>query len=147
MGNRSDACMYVASRIGDVTDAIPLVDAFNFSDSMLNSALGRYDGNVYEVSFSHLALGSGCNLVVTVLPFPWSPFRRSSAGSRRPRPIKSSCQMASRYRFVSPPTCRECLTEQWRLPMRRVVQEYVQPWLNKAVLKAGASEAAARSKL
>lgn len=32
-------------------DAIPLVDAFNFSDYELNSALGRYDGNVYEALF------------------------------------------------------------------------------------------------
>eukprot|EP00455_Lapot_gusevi_P026012 TRINITY_DN2745_c0_g1_i5.p1 TRINITY_DN2745_c0_g1~~TRINITY_DN2745_c0_g1_i5.p1 ORF type:complete len:699 (+),score=206.55 TRINITY_DN2745_c0_g1_i5:61-2157(+) len=29
-------------------DAVPLVDAFAFSDHYLNSALGRYDGNVYE---------------------------------------------------------------------------------------------------
>ncbi|KAJ3170468.1 hypothetical protein HDU87_008762 [Geranomyces variabilis] len=29
-------------------DAIALVDAFDFSDYHLNSALGRYDGNVYE---------------------------------------------------------------------------------------------------
>lgn len=27
--------------------AIPLVDAFNFSDYIINSALGRFDGNVY----------------------------------------------------------------------------------------------------
>jgi acyl-CoA oxidase len=32
-------------------DAIPLVDSFNFSDFELNSALGRYDGNVYEALF------------------------------------------------------------------------------------------------
>lgn len=29
-------------------DAVPLVDAFNHSDHRLNSALGRFDGNVYE---------------------------------------------------------------------------------------------------
>uniref|UniRef100_A0A7S4IFR4 Acyl-coenzyme A oxidase n=1 Tax=Vannella robusta TaxID=1487602 RepID=A0A7S4IFR4_9EUKA len=29
-------------------DAVPLVDAFNHSDHLLNSALGRYDGRVYE---------------------------------------------------------------------------------------------------
>eukprot|EP01121_Diplochlamys_sp_Union-15-3_P017458 TRINITY_DN6146_c0_g1_i1.p1 TRINITY_DN6146_c0_g1~~TRINITY_DN6146_c0_g1_i1.p1 ORF type:complete len:676 (+),score=120.30 TRINITY_DN6146_c0_g1_i1:43-2028(+) len=29
-------------------DAVALVDAFNFSDAMLNSALGRYDGDVYN---------------------------------------------------------------------------------------------------
>lgn len=28
--------------------AVPLVDAFGFSDKFLNSSLGRYDGNVYE---------------------------------------------------------------------------------------------------
>lgn len=30
------------------TDAVALVDAFNFSDHLLGSALGRYDGKVYE---------------------------------------------------------------------------------------------------
>ena len=28
-------------------EAVPLVDAFDFPDPMLNSALGRYDGDVY----------------------------------------------------------------------------------------------------
>ena len=32
-------------------EAVPLVDAFDFSDSMLNSALGRYDGDVYNHLF------------------------------------------------------------------------------------------------
>lgn len=32
-------------------DAIPLVDAFNISDYELHSALGRYDGKVYEALF------------------------------------------------------------------------------------------------
>ncbi|KAI8819816.1 acyl-CoA dehydrogenase/oxidase C-terminal [Fimicolochytrium jonesii] len=31
--------------------AIPLTDAFNYSDFMLNSPLGRYDGNAYEAYF------------------------------------------------------------------------------------------------
>uniref|UniRef100_M4B9A9 Acyl-coenzyme A oxidase n=1 Tax=Hyaloperonospora arabidopsidis (strain Emoy2) TaxID=559515 RepID=M4B9A9_HYAAE len=31
--------------------AVTLVDGFNFSDHMLNSTLGRYDGNVYEALF------------------------------------------------------------------------------------------------
>ena len=29
-------------------DAVSLVDAFDWHDSVLNSALGAYDGNVYE---------------------------------------------------------------------------------------------------
>lgn len=29
-------------------EAVTLVDAFDYSDYDLNSALGRYDGNVYE---------------------------------------------------------------------------------------------------
>jgi hypothetical protein len=33
-------------------DAIPLVDAFDFSDHLLNSALGRYDGNVYQALYN-----------------------------------------------------------------------------------------------
>ena len=28
-------------------EAVPLVDAFSFPDEVLNSALGRYDGDVY----------------------------------------------------------------------------------------------------
>uniref|UniRef100_A0A6Q2XKF2 Acyl-coenzyme A oxidase n=1 Tax=Esox lucius TaxID=8010 RepID=A0A6Q2XKF2_ESOLU len=32
-------------------DAVALVDAFDFRDEMLNSVLGRYDGNVYEHMF------------------------------------------------------------------------------------------------
>ena len=29
-------------------DAVPLVDAWGHSDHLLNSALGRYDGDVYR---------------------------------------------------------------------------------------------------
>ena len=29
-------------------EAVPLVDAFDFHDQILNSALGRYDGDVYR---------------------------------------------------------------------------------------------------
>jgi len=32
-------------------NAVGLVDAFNFSDAELTSALGRYDGNVYEALY------------------------------------------------------------------------------------------------
>ncbi len=32
-------------------EAIPLVDAFDFPDGVLNSALGRYDGDVYNSLF------------------------------------------------------------------------------------------------
>ncbi len=31
--------------------AIPLTDAFHFTDYVLNSPLGRYDGNMYEHYF------------------------------------------------------------------------------------------------
>lgn len=33
-------------------DAIPITDAFNFSDFIMNSPLGRYDGNIYESYFN-----------------------------------------------------------------------------------------------
>jgi hypothetical protein len=33
------------------SDVVPLVDAFDFSDHLLNSALGRFDGNVYQTLF------------------------------------------------------------------------------------------------
>ena len=29
-------------------EAVPLVDAFDYHDQILNSALGRYDGDVYR---------------------------------------------------------------------------------------------------
>ena len=32
-------------------NAVALVDAFDYRDEMLNSVLGRYDGNVYEHMF------------------------------------------------------------------------------------------------
>lgn len=32
-------------------EAVALVDAFDYSDYVLNSALGRFDGNVYEDLF------------------------------------------------------------------------------------------------
>lgn len=36
--------------------AVTLVDGFNFSDRTLNSALGRYDGNVYEALYESAQL-------------------------------------------------------------------------------------------
>ena len=33
--------------------AVPLVDAFDFPDSLLNSCLGRYDGNVYPALYEY----------------------------------------------------------------------------------------------
>jgi len=41
-------------------DAVALVDAFDYSDKVLNSCLGRYDGNVYEALFEY-AKGSSLN--------------------------------------------------------------------------------------
>ena len=32
-------------------DSVPLVDAFDIPDSVLRSAIGKYDGNVYEALF------------------------------------------------------------------------------------------------
>ena len=34
-------------------EAVALVDAFDYSDFVLNSPLGRYDGNVYEALFKY----------------------------------------------------------------------------------------------
>ena len=33
-------------------DAILITDSFNFSDFIINSPLGRYDGNIYEAYFA-----------------------------------------------------------------------------------------------
>jgi len=33
------------------SDAVPLVDAFGFPDYLLNSMIGKYDGNVYEALY------------------------------------------------------------------------------------------------
>ncbi|XP_048103261.1 peroxisomal acyl-coenzyme A oxidase 1 isoform X2 [Alosa alosa] len=46
----------VSQRLKDLlgqvrTNAVALVDAFDYCDEMLNSVLGRYDGNVYEHMF------------------------------------------------------------------------------------------------
>lgn len=35
-------------------DAVSLVDSFNYSDFVVNSPLGRYDGNVYEDYFARV---------------------------------------------------------------------------------------------
>ncbi|KAJ3210125.1 fatty-acyl coenzyme A oxidase [Dinochytrium kinnereticum] len=35
-------------------DAVPLTDAFNYSDFIVNSPLGRFDGNVYEHYFQQV---------------------------------------------------------------------------------------------
>lgn len=37
-------------------DAIPLTDSFGFSDFIVNSPFGRYDGNVYETYFKQVQL-------------------------------------------------------------------------------------------
>jgi acyl-CoA oxidase len=36
-------------------DVVPLVDAFDISDKVLRSTIGRYDGNVYEALYEHAA--------------------------------------------------------------------------------------------
>lgn len=42
----------VRALLGEVRpDAVALVDAWNFSDHVLGSALGRHDGNVYQALF------------------------------------------------------------------------------------------------
>ncbi|KAK9479871.1 acyl-CoA dehydrogenase/oxidase C-terminal [Lipomyces japonicus] len=41
-------CLVICSQ------AVPLTDAFNFTDFFINSAIGRYDGNVYENYFGHV---------------------------------------------------------------------------------------------
>ena len=34
-------------------NAVALVDAFDYPDRLLNSCLGRYDGNVYEALYEY----------------------------------------------------------------------------------------------
>jgi acyl-CoA oxidase len=42
----------VYTLLGEIRpDAVPLVDSFDFGDNVLRSAIGRYDGNVYEALF------------------------------------------------------------------------------------------------
>ncbi|KAI9199240.1 acyl-CoA dehydrogenase/oxidase C-terminal [Polychytrium aggregatum] len=45
-GKVSELCKIVRN------DAIALCDSFNFSDYVINSPLGRYDGNIYEAYFN-----------------------------------------------------------------------------------------------
>ena len=35
-------------------DAVSITDSFNFTDFIINSPLGRYDGNIYEAYFSQV---------------------------------------------------------------------------------------------
>jgi acyl-CoA oxidase len=35
-------------------DAVPITDAFNFTDFIINSPLGKYDGNIYESYFDRV---------------------------------------------------------------------------------------------
>ena len=45
----SEARTLLYSLLADIRrEAVPLVDAFDIPDELLNSALGRYDGNVYQ---------------------------------------------------------------------------------------------------
>lgn len=47
-------------------DAIPITDSFNFSDFIINSPLGRYDGNIYE---SYFNLVSSSNKPAVIPPY------------------------------------------------------------------------------
>ena len=48
----SEARETLLSLLRDIRkDAVPLVDAFGFSDHFLNSALGRFDGNAYQALY------------------------------------------------------------------------------------------------
>ncbi len=47
-------------------DAIPLTDSFNFSDFIINSPLGKYDGNIYE---SYFNLVSSAHEPATIPPY------------------------------------------------------------------------------
>ncbi|KAJ3158477.1 fatty-acyl coenzyme A oxidase [Irineochytrium annulatum] len=47
-GKVNDLCKVIRK------DAIPLTDAFNYSDFIINSPLGRFDGNVYEQYFQRV---------------------------------------------------------------------------------------------
>lgn len=56
-------------------DAVALVDAFDWHDQTLNSALGRYDGNVYEKMYELAKKGplnnqsvSDFNWIMTFFP-------------------------------------------------------------------------------
>ena len=35
-------------------DCISITDSFNFTDFIINSPLGKYDGNIYEAYFSQV---------------------------------------------------------------------------------------------
>ena len=62
-------------------EAVPLVDAFDIPDAVLNSALGRYDGDVYRHLYEWAQKAprnksevSSCNVpAVTINKFPPTP--------------------------------------------------------------------------
>ncbi|KAF9952078.1 fatty-acyl coenzyme A oxidase [Modicella reniformis] len=55
---------------------IPLIDAFNYTDYMINSPLGVYDGNVYEKYFDHVKRQNPVGQPHPYLPLIQSLLRR-----------------------------------------------------------------------
>jgi acyl-CoA oxidase len=45
-------------------DAVPLVDSFNLPDSLVNSPLGRYDGDLYTHYFKTVRAAPGAEIKV-----------------------------------------------------------------------------------
>jgi len=59
-------------------DAVALVDSFNFSDHLLGSALGRYDGQVYQALYENTLRDVLLFFSFhSFLPFSLSPFSLS----------------------------------------------------------------------
>ncbi|ORX91352.1 acyl-coenzyme A oxidase I [Basidiobolus meristosporus CBS 931.73] len=58
-------------------DAIPLVDSFNYSDHIINSPLGRYDGDVYTAYFSLVERNNPTNSIPPYLDSVIQPILRA----------------------------------------------------------------------
>lgn len=68
-------------------DAIPLTDAFNLSDYMVNSPLGRHDGNVYESYFDMINKAHKPGAVPSYFPTEIYPLLHKSMEEEDPLEI------------------------------------------------------------
>lgn len=63
-------------------NAVALTDGFGYTDYLLNSALGRKDGNVYQVRACKAPL-PGCYWTLTMLLLGWLLLLSIAAGNAR----------------------------------------------------------------
>ncbi|KAJ3081391.1 fatty-acyl coenzyme A oxidase [Quaeritorhiza haematococci] len=68
-------------------DAVPITDSFNFSDYIINSPLGRFDGNVYEHYFEAVKRGHEAGAVPVYFQKEIYPLLHRNLEEERPLDI------------------------------------------------------------